>query len=241
MELAAFKVMTFDVVGTLIDFEAGILNYLRPIVRAAGSDAGDDRILEAYARSEVIAHGERPDAPFPPLLGRIYRLTAAELDLPVQDEQAAGLRLSIPDWPAFADSVEALRRLRVHCRLVALTNSDDWALAHFAKTLQEPFDEKISAEMAGASKPDQRVFAFCLERQRAAGFVKADILHTAQSQYHDIGVAHRLGFATCWVERRRGLAGSGGTPAVGAVTAPDWHVATLAELADAMDAAHAAG
>ncbi len=236
MKLADFKVITFDVVGTLIDFETGILNYMRPIVQAAGIDADDDAILEAYGRGEVVAQGEHPDSPFPPLLDRIYRVAADELGIPADDAQAAGLRRSIPDWPAFPDSVEALKRLRRRYRLVAVTNSDNWALAAFARTLGEPFDDKISAEMAGASKPDPRVFEFCLKRQEAAGFGKQDILHTAQSQYHDIGVAHRLGYATCWIERRMGKVGSGGTPGVEAATRPDWHFPTLAALADAVDA-----
>jgi putative hydrolase of the HAD superfamily len=236
MKLADFKVITFDVVGTLIDFEAGILNYMRPIVQAAGIDAADDAILEAYGRGEVVAQGEHPDSPFPPLLDRIYRVAAEELGIPAEDAQAAGLRQSIPDWPAFPDSVEALKRLRRRYRLVAVTNSDNWALSAFARTLGEPFDDKISAEMAGASKPDPRVFEFCLKRQEAAGFRKQDILHTAQSQYHDIGVAHRLGYATCWIERRMGKVGTGGTPAVEAATRPDWHFPTLAALADAVDA-----
>src|SRR4051812_4839002 len=101
MKLGDFKVITFDVVGTLIDFESGILNYMRPIARAAGVDADDTRILEAYGRGEVVAQGEHPDWPFPPLLDRIYRVAAEELEIPADDGKAAGLRQSIPDWPAF--------------------------------------------------------------------------------------------------------------------------------------------
>jgi putative hydrolase of the HAD superfamily len=183
-----------------------------------------------------VAQGEHPDSSFPPLLDRIYRVAAEELGIPIDDGQAAGLRRSIPDWPAFPDSVEALQRLHRRYRLVAVTNSDNWALSAFARTLGEPFDDKISAEMAGTSKPDPRVFDFCLKRQEAAGFGKQDILHTAQSQYHDIGVAHRLGYATCWIERRMGKKGAGGTPTVEAATRPDWHFATLKELADAAGA-----
>jgi putative hydrolase of the HAD superfamily len=67
------------------------------------------------------------------------------------------------------------------------------------------------------------------------GFVLEDILHVAQSQYHDIGVAKQLGYTVCWIERRKGLKGSGGTLAA-KHTKPDYHFATLAELADAVEA-----
>ena len=59
-----------------------------------------------------------------------------------------------------------------------------------------------------------------------------DILHVAQSQYHDIGVARRMGYTVCWIERRMGLKGSGGTQEVPELTTPDYHFATLAQLAD---------
>ncbi|HWL71986.1 MAG TPA: HAD-IA family hydrolase [Geminicoccus sp.] len=236
MRLTDFKVITFDVVGTLIDFEAGVLNYLRPLAQQAALDVGDDVLLEAYGRGEVVAQGEQPDASFPPLLERIYEVAAGVLGLPAGEGEGAGLHDSIPDWPAFPDSVAALQRLRRRFRLVALTNSDRWAMSCFAKTLGEPFDEQITAEDVGASKPDPRVFHYMLERQKAAGFSQDDILHTAQSQYHDIGVAHLLGLRTCWIERRMGQNGSGGTPAVEKATRPDWHFPTLQELADAVDA-----
>ncbi|HEX2526954.1 MAG TPA: HAD-IA family hydrolase [Geminicoccus sp.] len=235
MKLTDFKVLTFDVVGTLIDFEQGILDYMRPIVERSALQLGDEHILGAYGRGEVVAQGEHPDSPFPPLMDRIYRVAANALGMPADDGEAAGFKESIPRWPAFPDSVEALRRLRQRYRLVAVTNSDNWALAQFSKTLGEPFDDLVTAEMAGASKPDPRVFHFCLERQKAAGFAQSDILHVAQSQYHDIGVAHLLGYATCWIERRMHQDGSGGTPAVDKRAEPDWHFATLAELADAVD------
>jgi putative hydrolase of the HAD superfamily len=236
MKLNQFKVLTFDVVGTLIDFEQGILNYMRPIVQRSALELGDEHILGAYGRGEVVAQGEHPDSPFPPLLDRIYRIAANALGMPADDGEAAGLRDSIPDWPAFPDSVEALKRLKKRYRLVAVTNSDNWALSHFSKTLGEPFDDLVTAEMAGASKPDPRVFEFNLKRQEAAGFRKEDILHVAQSQYHDIGVARLLGYKTCWIERRMHQDGSGGTPAVDEKAVPDWHFATLKELADAVDA-----
>jgi len=64
---------------------------------------------------------------------------------------------------------------------------------------------------------------------------RSALLHVAQSQYHDIGVAHSLGLATCWIERRHGQPGFGGTIAVQKLTKPDYHFHTLAQLADAVD------
>ena len=49
-------------------------------------------------------------------------------------------------------------------------------------------------------------------------------------------MARRLGYKTCWIERRRGLRGFGGTQDPGQITEPDFHFATLGELADAIEA-----
>jgi putative hydrolase of the HAD superfamily len=145
---------------------------------------------------------------------------------------ARGFRDSAEFWPAFPDSVEALKRLSARYRLVAMTNAQRWALDHFSRTLGNPFWDTISVDDALCEKPDPNYFGFARGRVSRSGFVRDQILHVAQSQYHDIGVAKALGYATCWIERRKGLKGFGGTIAVDKLTKPDFHFATLAELAD---------
>ncbi|WP_199430558.1 HAD-IA family hydrolase [Qaidamihabitans albus] len=227
MRLADHRVLTFDVVGTLIDFETGILDCLRPL---AGT-ADDETVLDAFGRAEGEQQRRTPELPFTRMLEPVYERMAAELGLP--PGRGAELRASIPRWPAFPDAADALRRLRGRFRLVALTNADDRATAEMSATLGEPFHDAVTAEAAGVSKPDPRVFAYCLGRQSAYGYLLADHVHVAQSQYHDIGVAKRLGYRVCWIERRRGRAGSGATPASGAITTPDLHFGSLDELAGA--------
>jgi putative hydrolase of the HAD superfamily len=231
MALRAFKVLTFDVVGTLIDFERGILNYLRGV---SGVDAGklsDDAILDGYRRHR----GNTPTQRFPDDLVRVYGAMAHELGLPQGAGLAEGFRDSIKEWPAFPDSVEALKRLRARYRLVAMTNAQRWALDHMEKTLGSPFHDTVTVDEARCEKPDPVFFGFTRGRLSVASFVLEDILHVAQSQYHDIGVARSLGYKVCWIERRKGLKGSGGTLEA-KHTKPDYHSGTLAELADAMDA-----
>lgn len=232
MSLLAFKALTFDVVGTLIDFEAGMIGYIR---KTAGFDAGrlaDNRILEAYRRSRSSA----PAARYPDDLVRVYDAIARELDLPRGTGIAEGFRDSIKGWPAFADSAAALQRLRSRYRLVAMTNAQRWALIHMAKTLGDPFHDSVTVDEARCEKPNPQFFAFARGRLSAVGILLEDILHVAQSQYHDIGAARALGYKVCWIERRQGLEGFGGTPVPPEVTRPDYHFATLAGLADAIDA-----
>ena len=132
MALTDRKVMTFDVVGTLIDFETGILDYVRARAEAAGVTLTDRAILEAYAVAEDHQHRATPRLPFPSMMAPMYREMAEVLDLPESHADAEEFRLSIPDWPAFPDSVAALKRLRKNFRLVAMTNfHDDQGLRRF--------------------------------------------------------------------------------------------------------------
>lgn len=225
--LHAFRVMSFDVVGTLIDFEGGMLTYLRQS-GAAPADVGDEAILDAYRTSRTAGKTLR----YPDDLERAYFDLVRDVRLKDSASLARGFRDSAEFWPAFPDSVEALKKLSSRYRLVAMTNAQRWALDHFARTLGHPFWDSVTVDDALCEKPDPNFFGFARGRISRSGIMRDEILHVAQSQYHDIGIAKKLGYTTCWIERRKGLGGFGGTIAVEHLTQPDFHFATLAELAD---------
>lgn len=52
-DLTRFKGVTFDIIGTLIDFEAGILSWCRPRLP---KDLTDNQILETFASVEKSLH-----------------------------------------------------------------------------------------------------------------------------------------------------------------------------------------
>jgi putative hydrolase of the HAD superfamily len=228
--VAHYRWLSFDVVGTLIDFERGIVECLGRIAASEGIELDERRALAGFAVAEDEQQRLTPELPFTQMLTPIYRRMAAGLGLPVGEVHSAALRESIPSWPAFPDAAGALARLREHYRLVALTNADNWALGHMSATLGNPFDDTVTAEDVGVNKPDPRMFEYCADRQRVQGFGRAEWLHVAQSQYHDIATARRLDVTTCWIERRAGQGGSGATPSPDELTVPDYHFASLDEL-----------
>jgi putative hydrolase of the HAD superfamily len=230
MSFQQFKALTFDVVGTLIDFEAGILAHVREVAGEAADACSDDNILKAYREARAASDsGWWPDD-----LERCYHLIAAQLGLPDEAGHARGLAEAVKRFPAFPDSVEALKRLRRHFKLVATTNAQAWALDHMAETLDQPFDVRVTVDDVRFEKPDPQFFAYARGVLATQGILFEQILHVAQSQYHDIGVAMRLGYQTCWIERRFAQKGSGGT-LESAHSTPHYHFTSLAQLADAVE------
>ena len=230
IRLRDFNTLTFDVVGTLIDFETGILDWFRPMLGRHGVSKTDEEILTAFAAVEDKYQRETPEKPFTKMLPLIYRDMASGWGFVFRDEDAEGFRNSIRSWPPFPDTVEALEELGTRYRLVAVTNADAWALEHMSANMGDPFQEMVTCDVVGVNKPSPRVFEYTLDKLALAGVEKKDILHTAQSQYHDIVPASALGFATMWIERRHGKGGFGATPTPQRISTPTFHAASMADF-----------
>jgi putative hydrolase of the HAD superfamily len=230
MRLHDFSTLTFDVVGTLIDFETGILDWFKPTLGLHGVSKTDEEILSTFAALENGYQRETPEKPFTEMLPLIYRDMASGWDIGPLEEDAESFRDSIRSWPPFPDTVEALEDLGLRYRLVAVTNADAWALEHMSANMGDPFQERVTCDEVGVNKPSPRVFEYVLDKLAPAGVEKKDILHTAQSQYHDIVPASELGFATIWIERRSGKGGFGATPRPEQIATPTFHAASMADF-----------
>lgn len=234
--LSAFTYVTFDVVGTLIDFEGAIKGALTEIAAKEGVDVDGEAALSVYrdARYEPGA------GLFPDDLGRCYSRIAAAFGLPDTEEYRQFMIESVGEAKPFPDSFEAMARLKGHYKLIAMTNARRWALDKYAAKLGEPFWAGFSADDTGTEKPDPDYFHQVFSFVGKDGGTKDDILHTAQSQYHDIGISRELGMTNAWIQRRHGQKGYGGTIEPKEFTEPDYHFHALIELAEAADKAFSA-
>jgi len=227
LDFAQFEWLSFDCYGTLIDWESGILGYLRPLLRAKGSAISDAEVLRLY--SEFEPHEQSGEyRSYREVLASVVRDFARELRFDVTEAEAAGLADSIRDWEPFAETVPALRRLHSRYKLAILSNIDDDLFAFSARKLQVPFDCIVTAQQARGYKPSLRNFEMLLGRI----VVPRDrLLHVGESLYHDVGPARSLGIASVWVNRRQGKASAASklTDARPDLEVPD--VRRLAELA----------
>ena len=223
IEFGAFEALTFDVYGTLIDWETGIAGWLRPF-----ADASDDELLESFARHEAELEAG-PYLAYREVLAEAMRRVGRDLGFEPSDEQAAAFGASVGVWPAFADSAEALAALKRRYGLGVITNCDDDLFAFSNRRLGVDFDWVITAQQAGGYKPRPENFEYAFER---IDVPRERILHVAQSLFHDHATAKALGMSTVWIDRRHGRAGHGATPPAEAspdLTVPDMR--TFAQLA----------
>ncbi len=221
-----FDAITFDCYGTLIDWERGILDALHPVLAPHGVRAGEDELLELYARHEAALEAGTY-RPYREVLSNALQALCVELGFEASDEDASGFAEAMGDWPAFHDTGPALRRLHERYRLGVITNCDRDLFARSNRRLGVTFDWVVTAEDAHAYKPSHRPFELALETIEVP---RDRILHAAQSLYHDHVPAQELGLTSIWVDRRHGRPGFGATPP--ASVTPDLSVPNMRALAD---------
>jgi 2-haloacid dehalogenase len=235
MELADFEALSFDCYGTLIDWEAGLSAVLVPWARARGLTVTEEQLLAEYSGAEAAVEAERPADLYPDVLARSMRLLGAKLGAEVSDEDAARLAGSVPDWPAFADSHDALTALGRRYKLIILSNVDRASFAASNARLGVAFTSIITAQDVGSYKPSQRNFDALAAETARLGVPPGKLLHVAQSLFHDHVPAKRAGLPTVWINRRHGRPGWGATPEPPAPVRPDWEFPSMAAFAAAAE------
>lgn len=135
MKLSDYKGLTFDCYGTLIEWETGLYENLKPLAKQAGLSAGRDTILATFAKHEVAQQVKTPELRYADLLARVYQNMAQEWTVHGSDSDAEAFGQSVPTWPAFPDSVKTLGYLKQHYKLIILSNVDRTSFAGSNKRL----------------------------------------------------------------------------------------------------------
>lgn len=260
---SSFRLLSFDIYGTLIDWESGILDALSPVTArlppAHPLKIDPVALGGAFSKIEKKIQSLHPDLPYSGVLASAYRGLARELlpdtftsdDDTVLRKESATFAENIAHWPAFPDTVDAMRRLkRKGYKLVPLSNVDR---ASFKKTLSGPlsgladdgdasdfFDAVYTAQDIGSYKPNPRNFDYLISHVKSDfGVSKEEMLHVAQSLFHDHETAKKVGLESVWIAR-----GEGGVSVMGGDVEEyvnqgrvgfGWRFGTLGEFADAVE------
>ena len=233
MKLSDFKALTFDVYGTLIDWESGMVEGLKPLTEKVSRHLSRDDILEAHAYYESTTQKWTPSKVYSDLLAVVYRRLAEEWNVETSWEECQAYGLSVRQWPAFDDSREALVYLKQHYKLIVLTNTDNQSFQGSNARLGVHFDGVYTAEDIGSYKPADRNFDYMLETLERQGIQKSEILHTAESMFHDHAPANKHGLKNCWIYRRHDKEGFGATMNPGDMPTYDFRFDSMADLVKA--------
>ena len=165
--------------------------------------------LAAFGEEETAREAETPDLLYPRLLEQVHGALARRFGLESSVELDAAFGASIPQWPSFPDTADALRALKAHYKLVILSNVNRDGFAASNRKLGVAFDAVYTAEDVGSYKPDSANFEYMIEHLKTdLGVGPGDVLHTAQSLYHDHVPVAALTLASAWIDRQD-LSGGG--------------------------------
>jgi 2-haloacid dehalogenase len=225
VDFTGVRWLSFDCYGTLIDWERGILGALRRVLARHAAAVDDGTLLAAYARAERDLEAG-PYQPYRRVLDAVMERLATEFRFPLSSlSERRALSESLGQWDAFPETAAALAALQKRFRLAVISNVDNDLFAGTAPKLGVRPDAFVSAQQCRTYKPSLNNFRVAMERMGAG---PGDLMHVAESLYHDIAPARELGIRCVWVNRR----GSAGPGASGSASAtPDLEVPDLATLA----------
>ncbi|KAF1942839.1 HAD-like protein [Clathrospora elynae] len=229
-KLTDFKLLSFDVYGTLIDWESGAITAIEPILKKSGKESMDRKhILQILHSIESVVEKENPTWKYSEVLTALHPGLCKELGLVEPSaEESKAFGDSIGTWPAFPDSVEALKRLSKHFKLVVLSNVDNesFRMGNAQGLEGFKFDAVYTAQDIGTYKPNLGNFEYMLRKVKDQfGVEKEEVLQTAQSQFHDHHPAKDMGIKSSWIYRPGAVMGNRDDPVY------NWKFDTLNDMA----------
>ena len=217
LDVDRFQWISFDCYGTLIDWETGISEAVAPVLASHGIRRSRAEILALFAAVEPRVQ-RAGYLEYRRVLRRVMDLIGRELGFEPTASDLACLADSLPHWPVFPDTVDALRALQSRFKLAVISNVDDDLFAGTARTLDVEFDAVVTAQQVRSYKPSLGHFHTAAAR---LGVATDAWLHVAESLYHDIAPANQLGIASVWVNRPNRGGGTRRSDAVPDLVAPD--------------------
>lgn len=228
LDFSRFEWLSFDCYGTLVDWESGISEAVDDVLGSHGVRRSRAEILALFADVEPRVQNSHDFLGYRDVLRLTMAAIGTEFGFRCTESDLDRLADTLPAWPVFADVTDALRALKERYKLAVISNVDDDLFAGTARSLGVDFDAVVTAEQARSYKPNLRNFDVA-SRRMAVG--KDAWLHVAESLFHDIEPANKLGITCVWVNRAASGGATRRTDAVPDLVVPD--LATLAEIAGA--------
>lgn len=222
------RVLTFDLYGTIVDMQEGLVRAVTPYLAEKGWSGRPQALVTWWRRthfenSMIDALIGRGHTPYREIGRRALDHVLTRAQIPHERAEVARLVAGIERLAPFPEVPAALARLQRRYRLAILSNGDPDMLEHARPHIGFPFEVMLSAAEAGYFKPHQATYRMAAAR---LGVETGQVLHVANHAFDCIG-AKAAGMRAVFVNRRQ-------RPFEDTPHRPDIVVASLAELADAL-------
>jgi 2-haloacid dehalogenase len=211
--------VTFDVYGTLIDWETGIYEAFSEEAARDGFTIERDELIPLFHEIE-----QEIEAGSYELYAEVLRRTAVEiskrLGWPLEPSRSGFLPDSVQSWKPFKETNAQLDRFAKKYDIGLISNIDDKLLGQTRRHFRTDFDLVVTAQQVRSYKPDPAHFK---EAARRIGGKKGWV-HVAASYYHDVEPVLKQRVPVIWVNRTKQTLESGQKP-------PTVEVPTLREAA----------
>jgi 2-haloacid dehalogenase len=190
--------VTFDVYGTLIDWEAGIYEAFVKEAEPDGVEIDKAVLMPLFHEiSREIEAGSYE------LYAEVLRRTAIEIakriDWPLEPSRSGFLPDSVQHWKPFRETTPQLQKLAKKYKLGLLSNIDDKLLGQTRRHIPIDFDLVVTAQQVRSYKPEAAHFTECA--RRIGG--KRGWVHVASSHYHDVVPCVKQRVPVIWVNRTK--------------------------------------
>src|SRR5215204_4651362 len=192
------KFVTFDVYGTLIDWETGIADAFGKEADRDGFTLDTDRLIPLFMQIEKEIEGGSYEL-YAEVLCRTAVRIAKELEWPLEPSRSGFLPDSVQRWRPFKETMPALTKLKKKAEVGLLSNIDDKLLGQTRRHLPIDFDLVVTAQQVRSYKPDPAHFTEC---ERRIGS-KRGWVHVGASYYHDVEPCLKKKVPVVWVNRHK--------------------------------------
>ncbi len=190
--------VTFDVYGTLIDWETGAYEAFTDEAARDGFTIERDELIPLFHEIQ-----QKIQAGCYELYAEVLRRTAVEiakrLGWPLEPSRSGFLPDSVERWRPFRETNPTLAKFAKTYKTGLISNIDDKLLGLTRRHMPLDFDLVVTAQQVRSYKPDEAHFK---EFERRVGG-KRGWVHVAQSYYHDVEPCLKLKVPVVWVNRHK--------------------------------------
>src|SRR2546421_11655007 len=190
--------ITFDVYGTLIDWETGVYDAFTQEAARDGFTIERDELIPLFHEIERDIEAGSYE-----LYAEVLRRTAIEiskrLGWPLEPSRAGFLPDSVQRWTPFRETKAALEKFAKKYNIGLISNIDDKLLGQTRRHIPLDFDLVVTAQQVRSYKPDPAHFNECA--RRIGG--KKGWVHVAASYYHDVEPCLKKRVPVIWVNRSK--------------------------------------